>query len=332
MQNAKELRERLARSVGGEAAFAQSFSVRTMRDLKDRAAAELNDGAVKGIEVIETIGKALERAGFIRQAEADDEAFLNRYVLAWAAYQLAGGRTANAMVTGPANFPVDRNRKRLDTEQRRLGELCDMCAQAPGRAVKAAQRAHKQSLGAGGVADAELEDLRERLAKREAAQDRMKATNAIIRKGKYEESHAPQFAADMAAAGYSISVSLAGTILKRPYPSCPGGYQAYQLTNNLSEIKRLKVRVAEVGAKAARIEAAAEAHPLSRIVHGVELIEDAADDRLRLIFDGKPAADMIARLKSRGFRWSPRAGAWQRQLTANARAAAEAILAHEPAA
>jgi hypothetical protein len=41
-------------------------------------------------------------------------------------------------------------------------------------------------------------------------------------------------------------------------------------------------------------------------------------DRLQLIFDEKPSADIISQLKKSGFRWSPTFGSWQRQLTGNA--------------
>lgn len=66
-----------------------------------------------------------------------------------------------------------------------------------------------------------------------------------------------------------------------------------------------------------------------REVNGVRVIEDQIIDRLQLVFDGKPSPDMIATLKSRGFKWSPKNSAWQRQLTDNARAAAKRILAEE---
>jgi len=41
-------------------------------------------------------------------------------------------------------------------------------------------------------------------------------------------------------------------------------------------------------------------------------------DRLQLLFDEKPASEMIMKLKKNGFKWSPTNKAWQRQLTQNA--------------
>lgn len=40
--------------------------------------------------------------------------------------------------------------------------------------------------------------------------------------------------------------------------------------------------------------------------------------RLQLIFDGKPEDAVRDILKKNGFKWSPKNGAWQRQLTDNA--------------
>lgn len=47
--------------------------------------------------------------------------------------------------------------------------------------------------------------------------------------------------------------------------------------------------------------------------------------RLQLVFDGKPEDGTRERLKANGFRWSPKNGAWQRQLTDNARRALKAL-------
>ena len=45
---------------------------------------------------------------------------------------------------------------------------------------------------------------------------------------------------------------------------------------------------------------------------------DYADERYRFIFDGKPEQEVIALMKSNGFKWSPSNKAWQRQITGNA--------------
>lgn len=47
----------------------------------------------------------------------------DRFVGKWLAYQHAGARTMNWMITGPANFPVARNEKRMATERKRYDEL-----------------------------------------------------------------------------------------------------------------------------------------------------------------------------------------------------------------
>lgn len=54
------------------------------------------------------------------------------------------------------------------------------------------------------------------------------------------------------------------------------------------------------------------------LLEGVRVVKNFSEDRLQLIFDGKPAPNVISNLKHNGFRWSPRFGAWQRQLTDNA--------------
>lgn len=58
----------------------------------------------------------------------------------------------------------------------------------------------------------------------------------------------------------------------------------------------------------------------------MQIVEDTTDNRLRLIFPDKPDEATRALLKSYGFRWSPHTGAWQRQLTNNARYAVKQIL------
>ena len=98
----------------------------------------------------------------------------------------------------------------------------------------------------------------------------------------------------------------------KPYPD-------YELTSLRGKIKRLEARLAELD----KLQATPTA---SHEVNGVQIVEDTTDNRLRLIFPDKPNEATRALLKTYGFRWSPRAGAWQRQLTNNARYAVMEIL------
>lgn len=108
-------RDMLLASVGGMDRFESNFSWRTHYPQK-RAASELVDGerdAEYGLSVLSA-----------RSASEDVvKEWLARFVRLWAAYQHAGARTANWAITGPANFPVERNRKRMEIERKRGEEL-----------------------------------------------------------------------------------------------------------------------------------------------------------------------------------------------------------------
>lgn len=77
--------------------------------------------------------------------------------------------------------------------------------------------------------------------------------------------------------------------------------------------------------------AASDAAKTSGVEHrekpfsGGKIVLNKAIDRVQLVFDGRPDSEVIAQLKARAFRWSPREGAWQRQLTQNGVWAAEAV-------
>ena len=61
-------------------------------------------------------------------------------------------------------------------------------------------------------------------------------------------------------------------------------------------------------------------------VDGLEVIEDATDMRIRIVFDEIPNEETRTLLKSYGFKWSPKNSAWQRQLTSNGIYATKKVL------
>ena len=90
----------------------------------------------------------------------------------------------------------------------------------------------------------------------------------------------------------------------------------YQLQYNLAEIKRLESRLASMKKVKQSVEDTSDdKYPK---VDGCEVIENIDLDRIQLVFDDVPSAEVRTLLKRYGFRWSPTNEAWQRQLTANA--------------
>jgi hypothetical protein len=223
----------------------------------------------------------------------------------------ARSRTASAMIAGPARFPVERNRKRLETAHKRSTEAEEYLTRGMKRLMRAARGPIDNS------PEAELERVRQNLSQREEDQERMKAANVALRKGDDEALRDMDFTDDEIAA------------LKKPDFAGRPGYPDYKLSNNNAEIRRLRERLASAEA---RVEAASAGPVESEAAAGVRMEENAQDDRLRLFFDEKPSDEVRASLKASAFKWSPNAGAWQRQLTDNARAAARRIIEkHFPA-
>jgi len=83
---------------------------------------------------------------------------------------------------------------------------------------------------------------------------------------------------------------------------------SYSLTSLSAEIRRLKKRIQYETAAAARVEA----EPI--VGEGFCIEECKVDNRIRFYFDTRPDKDTCKKMKRAGFRWSPTAGAWQRQL------------------
>lgn len=137
------------------------------------------------------------------------------------------------------------------------------------------------------------------LQKCEQLQETMKAVNAYWRKTGTCMG-APRIT-DVQAAKLDQKVTTA----RASYDRVP--FSSYDLTNNNSQIKRLREKLAEV----------------SRGFEGWAFEGGRAEantemNRLQLFFDQKPSESERTQLKANGFKWAPSQDAWQRQLTDNA--------------
>jgi hypothetical protein len=95
------------------------------------------------------------------RAAADGQVaeFRTRYAAKYSDWLSALSRCMSSMITGPSNFPVRRNQKRLDTEHRRLEELLDFKRRAQAAAIKAVRAARSPEQ----VQDEELTALLRRI-------------------------------------------------------------------------------------------------------------------------------------------------------------------------
>ena len=229
-----------------------------------------------------------------------------------------------------------RHRKaleRADNAMRRAIETSNKAAELEARAASPSTAISSD--------DPDADDkLAAKIAKAEREQAFMRAANKVIRKFRKGflangfETSGDAWLAYLEALraipeGERISDQAAVKLIQ---PDFCGrfGFPDYMLSNNNANIRRMKLRLAQIEARQAKAETIAAENDgeavVEKTVGNVRVVENYEENRLQLIFPGKPDSDARATLKSFGFRWSPTAGAWQRQLNNGARWAAESVL------
>ena len=212
-------------------------------------------------------------------------------------------RCPSILISGGGNFPVRKKERQNAARDRNLEEwnyiqgLLDKI----------------RSVGTGGISSDDpqaVEKLEAKLAALEKHQELMKAANVAIRMKDPTEGDAK-----LAELGYTPE-----DIAKLREPDFCGriGYPAYLLQNNNANIRRIRGRIEELKKRT-------ENTPEGWEFDGGRVVVNTAENRLQIIFDGKPDADIRTELKGEGFRWAPSQGTWQRQLTDNAMRAARRL-------
>ena len=215
-------------------------------------------------------------------------------------------RVPSILITGGGNFPVAKKAKQNAARDRNYGKYAEI--------EKLLDKI--RSTGRGGISaddDLAVEKLTKKLEGMESQQAMMKAVNAYYRKHKTLKGFPGM--SDETAAQNDAAIQSAYSWAQKPMPD-------YELSSLRGKIKRVEARLAEPDARTAQ-----QAQPAENTkFDGGEIVRNAEENRLQILFDEIPDADTRDALKSNGFRWSPRNKAWQRQLTQNAEYAARRVL------
>ena len=216
-------------------------------------------------------------------------------------------RVPSILIAGGSNFPVRKKEKQnaaRDTNYREWQDIQGLLDKI-------------RSTGMGGISADDpqaVQKLEKKLAGLEKAQETMKAVNAYYRKHKTLDG-CPHLSAE-SIEKMKADMASQWHIEDKPYPT-------WALSNNSAEIRRVKERIKSLSQQR-------EIGYVGWKFEGGKVEANAEANRLQILFEEKPDAATREELKSNGFRWSPKAEAWQRQLTDNAYRSADYIKAILP--
>ncbi|MGL6196517.1 MAG: hypothetical protein ACRC2T_17015 [Thermoguttaceae bacterium] len=235
----------------------------------------------------------------VRENGGDEERYVSNYRKYFTAWLYAKSNCISTLVAGRSNFNSRRAEKANKTEDKRCKEFREWRQRAIKAIERDARKAAKSEVS-------EVETMQQKIKIAELAQARMKSVNAIIRKHKAN----PDAAISVLMEKLQVTEPEAQKWVKPDYAGCIG-FASYQLTNNNADIRRMKARLVELEKK----EATSGQEAVNIDFPGGTIELNFQDDRVRILYPGKPDATTIANLKKTGFRWSPTNFAWQRQLT-----------------
>jgi len=147
-----------------------------------------------------------------------------------------------------------------------------------------------------------VEKLQAQLDELRKFQAEMKSANAHYRKHKTMRGHSGLDNETAAQLDQKIKDSFSWQ--QQPYPS-------FKLQNNNANIRRIEKRIKELENKSTISAQDGWEFDGGSVEMNLEC------NRIQIFFDAKPDEEVRRELKSRGFKWAPSTGAWQRQLNGN---------------
>ena len=214
-------------------------------------------------------------------------------------------RCPSVLIAGPANFPVRKKEQQVRALEKNNQEYNDI--------QKYLDRIRKLGSNDGIIRSSDANAvtlLQEKLDTLKQEQEKMKKVNAYYRKHKTLDG-CPVLT-DEEIEKLKVEMKSSGHYQDKPYLS-------WQLSNNNQNIHSVEERLQRLKAEKERNSSEYDSDYF-KVVENTEIM------RLQLFFDGKPEAEVRELVKHNGFKWSPKNGCWQRQLTNNARYSVKCLI------
>lgn len=233
-------------------------------------------------------------------------------------YINAHSQVASAFITGPANFPTNRNKKRSATADNK-SEAIEDYRKLSIKAMLKVLLPWGDGFNIYTNDPNAIEKLKVKLQGLENQREQMKKANVIVRKyykntmaiSSQEKDRCEQELRD------KTTFDL-GTIVSLLVPNCMNkviAFEPYQLSNLGAEIKRLNTRINDVEQ--------VQSFKINDCFDNGINVSISDDQKILIHFGFKPEEVTRAILKKNAFKWSSKRESWVRKLTANAKASYE---------
>lgn len=213
----------------------------------------------------------------------------------------------SVLITGSANFPVKKKERQNRAAEHNHQEYQDIRKYLE----KIRRLLYGNEIIKSNDRDA-VQKLQEKLNLLERKQEQMKAVNRYYRKHKRLDG-CPDLSLE--------EIELLKEKMRSNYHYEDKPYLSFELSNNNQNIHATKARMEKL--KAAKAE-----DTIDYDTSYFKAVENTEMMRLQLFFDEKPEAEIREAIKHHGFKWSPKNGCWQRQLTDNARFSLKCLIKH----
>lgn len=204
----------------------------------------------------------------------------------------------SVLITGSANFPVKKKERQNRAAERNHQEYQDIQKYLE----KIRRLLYGNEIIKSNDRDA-VQKIQEKLNLLERKQEQMKAVNRYYRKHKRLDG-CPDLSLE--------EIELLKEKMRSNYHYQDKPYLSFELSNNNQNIHATKARME-------KLKAAKAKETIDYDTSYFKAVENTEMMRLQLFFDEKPETEIREAIKYHGFKWSPKNGCWQRQLTDNAR-------------